>query len=341
MKIKPIVVNIMLAKKLGGLEQAFTDYIKIYNKLGYKSACIISKDAQIKSLIPHGTRIEYLSNFFEFDIFAAMRLKKILNTISPIAIIVHGRRASTLTRLANTKIKTIGVTHNYSIKHLLKLDRVIATTQDLRNKLLNSGYAKEKITLIPNTIEIPKNIRHKKFKQISKVPVIGAMGRFVQNKGFDLLVSALKILHDNGIEFKAVIAGQGPDEEKLKTMIRESGLSKKIEIKDWIKDKKKFFDSIDIYCLSSVHEPFGIVLLEAFIHSKPVVAFKSEGPGEIAKHMHNIVFASDMSAGAMADSLKKMIKNHKLAERISHNGFKTALKYDRENHLDAFDRAIL
>ena len=51
----------------------------------------------------------------------------------------------------------------------------------------------------------------------------------------------------------------------------------------WVDDKPAFFAGIDVFCLPSHHEPFGIVLIEAMAQAMPIVATDSEGPSEILR----------------------------------------------------------
>lgn len=90
------VLNVMLGKSLGGIEQAFVDYLTAFDNLNHKSVGIISKGAKIRNKISSHIKIKKIFNFGEWDIFASMRLKKIINKLRPDVIIVHGRRAAKL-----------------------------------------------------------------------------------------------------------------------------------------------------------------------------------------------------------------------------------------------------
>ena len=181
------VLNVMLGKSLGGIEQAFVDYLTAFYNLNYKTIGVISKGAKIRKKIPSNIKIKKIFNFGEWDIFASIRLKHLINRIKPDIIIVHGRRAAKLIKPISANIPVIGVTHNYSLKYLLDLDYIFATTQDLAYQLTTLGYEKTKIFHVPNMINLnsvktktaPSSIKFK------NPPVIGAIGRFVTKKGFD------------------------------------------------------------------------------------------------------------------------------------------------------------
>ena len=48
-----------------------------------------------------------------------------------------------------------------------------------------------------------------------------------------------------------------------------------------MKDKKEFYDEIDIFLLPSIRETFGLVILEAMQYGKPIISSDCNGPHEI------------------------------------------------------------
>ena len=340
------VLNIMLGKSLGGIEQAFVDYLIAFDNLNHKSVGIISKAARIKKKIPPHIKIKKIFNFGEWDIFASMRLKKIINKLQPNIIITHGRRAAKLVKPVAKKIPVIGITHNYSLDYLLELNYIFATTQHLTIQLTNLGYDPAKIFHVPNMINLNSTKIHTKPLQVKfrKPPVIGAMGRFVKKKGFDIFIKALSILKDEGIKFHAVIAGDGEEKPHLKELVETLHLTEIISFPGWIINKENFLSSIDIFCLPSTHEPFGIVLLEALLHSKPTVSFKSEGPSEIGTDNKDLLFAELGNERDLAEKIKLLLSKKSLAFKLATAGnilIKEKYSLDViQNSLDRFIKQI-
>jgi glycosyltransferase involved in cell wall biosynthesis len=312
----------MLGKGLGGIEQAFVDYLTAFDNLNHKSVGVISKGAKIKQKISPNIKIKRISNFGEWDIFASMKLKLIINKLRPDVIIAHGRRAAKLVKPAAGFVPVVGVAQNYSFNHMLKLDYVFSTTNDLKDNLVKLGYDEKKIFHIPNMIDA-NAIKLDPLELLVKFrepPVIGVMGRFVKKKGFDLFIKALSILHDEGIKFHGIIAGEGEEKNNLKSLTKSLHLESLVSFPGWITDKKKFFSSIDIFCLPSLHEPFGIILLEALCYNKPTVAFPSEGPKEIGSDNKDVVFAEFGNERDLAEKIKLLLKSKALASKLAKEG---------------------
>lgn len=109
-----------------------------------------------------------------------------------------------------------------------------------------------------------------------------AIGHLDYNKGFDLLIKAWSKVIKRHPEAILNIYGQGEEEEKLKSLIKASGLDHYVNIRKPIKDIINAYLSSSIYLLSSRSENQPMVLLEAMSCGLPIVAFDCPtGPGEI------------------------------------------------------------
>ena len=303
------IANVMLGRGLGGIEQALIDYSEALQLAGFDVCNIIHPKAAIKSILqkknmPFAT----LDNFSAFDFFAAYKLHKLLKEIGADISIAHGNRALSLLRCAISKDKIIAVTHNYKIK-CKGLKTVFCPTQDLMRYTKAQG--------VPNIFHIPNMVRiNQEFamRKISNPPVIGAMGRFVAKKGFDVFIEALAILKSENINFNAILAGDGEEKNFLHALAQARGLQERLKFTGWVENQQEFFNNIDIFCLPSHHEPFGIVLLEAMSQSLPVISSDSEGPSEIIQNGINGILFAKGNEIALANAIKEL-----MSDRIEDN----------------------
>lgn len=329
------IVCVMFSRGLGGMEQSLLDYCSALSAQGHKVTAFIHPGAMIETPLNRlveesdDISIECLRNFGQWDFLAANRFRKMLRKIHPDAVITFGNRAVSLAKHAAKGIApVIARTPNYSVKRLIGLEGIFHTTKHLREHISSLGHPEESLYHIPNMIAIPDD--HKfSFKKYGKPPVIGTMGRFVKKKGMAEFLHALDHLNEKGVKFKAVIGGEGEEEKHLRRLVKALDLADKVEFIGWVDDKDKFFREIDIFCLPSLLEPFGIVLLEAFLHGKPVVTTNTEGPSEIAMDEHDALIVPKGNTHAMADALKELVMNQKKAEVLAINALKTIKKrYD-------------
>lgn len=316
------IINAMFSKGLGGIEQCFVDYAEALSKQGHKVTCLVQPDAAILPALEAVKNIDIvkIANHGQWDMFAKLRIRRALRKRTPDVIISHGNRALRL--MKKRPCPLVMVTHNYHLSSITEADAAIAITEDLKKAAIEHGMDEENILCAPNMIRPIKGAKERTASHTP--PVIGAMGRLVRKKGFETFIEALAILKNTHIPFRAQLAGIGEEEEHLRQLAKEEGLeASQLEFAGWINNKEQFFDNIDIFCLPSLHEPFGIILLEAFAHGIPVVSSASEGPREIITDKHDALLATVNDPRALADALQTLISEPKTAKNLAKNALDT------------------
>ena len=293
------ILNLMLGRGRGGIEQAALDYAEALLHAGLPHVTVIQPDAAMQgpietAHIPH----LLLKNRAEWDPLCTLRLRRLIAREHASAIIAHGNRAIGLAlRASNGRIPVIAVAHNYKVKRFPRADAVFAITQDLQQFLIHSGVAPGRIHLMPNIVRLPEVPPRAAFHT---PPVIGGMGRFVEKKGFEVLIDAVGLLLARGIRVRCLIGGDGELRPELQAKIDRLQLGTSITLTGWVEDKNHFFDGLDLFILPSHHEPFGIVLIEAMARGVPVISTMSEGPREIIEQgiqeMEDYYLAADVLA---------------------------------------------
>jgi glycosyltransferase involved in cell wall biosynthesis len=328
------IFNAMFSKRLGGIEQAFLDYNQALSLQNNQVIPLIHTKAKIRNKL-EGHYIA-VHNFNKYDFFAVAKLRRLIEHEKPNCIITHGSRAAFLFKRAlrnlTPKPPIIAVSHNYNCKPILGCDAVITITHDMKSFIIQQRQPEETVHQVPNMIHIPEGVKFEK-PVFKNPPVIGFMARLTQKKGMDVFLKAISCLKEKGIKFKAKFAGDGEEAGKTHEMIRALKLEDDIEVLGWIdgEEKEEFYKAIDIFCMPSYHEPFGIVLLEAFIHSKPSVVTTSEGPSEIGRHEKNLLFVPIGDYKAMALEIERLIKNKDLREKIALGAFERAQDFSLLN----------
>jgi glycosyltransferase involved in cell wall biosynthesis len=270
-----------------------------------------------------GITVHVLPNWGAWDVLAIAKLRCMLKKLKADACIAHGNRAVSLLRIAGAS-PLVAVTHNYKIK-CAGLAAVFCPTQDLVRHTQSQGVALERITLIPNMVRAPATMPA---RQLHTPLVIGTMGRFVAKKGFDVFIEALALLKSQGAQFRAVLGGDGEEAAALKALAASKGLENVLIFSGWVGDKQAFFDSIDIFCLPSHHEPFGIVLLEA-LAGLPVVSTMSEGPSEIIQEGVSGLLTPKGDAAELANALGLLLADSQKAQTLARQAYNTVkTQYD-------------
>ena len=121
-------------------------------------------------------------------------------------------------------------------------------------------------------------------------PVVGIAGRLQPWKGQHRFLRALRELHDGGLPAHGLVVGGSAHgfspgyERELRELIVALGLDEWVTMVGHVPDPRPFIAAMDVLVSASAMEPFGIVLLEAFVQGVPVVAVSDAGPREIVDH---------------------------------------------------------
>lgn len=337
------VVNIMFSSIAGGIEQAFVDYCEGLKNRGHRITAITHPNAAVNpQLEAIGITPLTLRNFGAWDMLAIWRLRRMLQFLAPDIAIAHTTRSYTLARRAIGKsCPLVATAHNYNkrIGLMKTADAVFTTTHDLIDFVGQQGMDAKKIFHIPNMVrchELPQRSGR------NNPPVIGTMGRFVKKKGFDIYIDALRILKERGYKFKAILGGDGEENKALRQRAADVGIMDVLSFPGWIDDKKAFYTGIDIFCLPSLHEPFGIVLLEAFVFGTPVVATDSEGPRDIITPNFDALIVKKDNASELAAALARLLDDAPLAAALAANAFvKAKSHYSIESVSEKIEKALL
>ena len=114
------------------------------------------------------------------------------------------------------------------------------------------------------------------------------------------------------MRFKLIIGGAGPLEEALKESAREKALLKEVLFLGFIEEPKNFYNSADLFVLSSFWEGFGYVLAEASLCELPSVAFDLSSNAQIIQEGKTGTLVPEGDITHFADAIEKLCKNESL-----------------------------
>jgi phosphatidyl-myo-inositol alpha-mannosyltransferase len=171
------------------------------------------------------------------------------------------------------------------------------------------------IRYIPNGIDIKTYqtrpslaVKHPKMKTILYI------GRLEGRKGVKYLLRAFKELSDRRMDVQLLIAGSGPNENKLRDYTEELGIPR-VTFLGFISDSDKIhhLHRADVFCSPATRgESFGIVLLEAMAANCPVVAGDNLGYQSVMKDTGAISLVNPRDTVDFARRLEILLFNEAL-----------------------------
>lgn len=173
--------------------------------------------------------------------------------------------------------------------------RVICCAQYMAEEIRHYfGTPADKMDVIPNGVDpgqfdALEGVDLSIFRAQYALPhekIVFFVGRMVAEKGADVLIRAAPLVLRDYPEAKFVLAGRGPELERLRELVESLGLGSKVMFAGFIsdEDRNRLFKVADCAVFPSLYEPFGIVALEAMAANVPVVASEVGGLKEVVQH---------------------------------------------------------
>lgn len=171
-------------------------------------------------------------------------------------------------------------------KCFAKTGLVIAVSHAAKRVLQLKHQVQNSITVVHNVLLSQANQVEPKPRMLSndRSIVLGVAGRLVSVKCLGVLVLTVYELQQQGYHVSAKIAGVGSEIESLQALIEKYHLEDKVELLGLVSDMNHFYQDIDIYISTSIHESFGLTALEAASHGIPVIATNVDGLPEVIEH---------------------------------------------------------
>lgn len=175
-----------------------------------------------------------------------------------------------------------------------------------------------KSTVIYNPIDKDEIIKKsneevEKFRDKNIVTFI-AIGRLNEQKGFDILLKAHKLLKDENLENNIVILGEGTERKNLEKYILENDLEKSVKLLGFKKNPYPYLKQSDIYILSSRYEGYSLTVAEALVLNKAIISTRCIGPMELLENGKYGLMCNSEDIYQLKECMKKFILNKKLRE---------------------------
>lgn len=255
----------------------------------------------------------------------AVSLKEILHIplISTIHATESGRNGGIYTEMQS-------FIHRKEMQLVQQSDQIIVCSSFMKNEVMDLfQYDESKITIIPNGIENISDVQ----LSPTQVPyvkkggrLIFSIGRMVQEKGFETIISAADDLCARFEDIYFIVAGRGPMLEEYRRKVKERKLENRFCFPGFISDQHRaeLFSLCEIAVFPSLYEPFGIVTLEAMTAGKPVIVSNTGGLKGIVQHGSTGLLMEPDDHNSMIEHVSFLLSNKEEAEMIGLKARRTA-----------------
>ena len=258
-----------------------------------------------------------------------------LTVMAPLAARLSRHRCAVLVSEHNqlsVQYQSRGALHNAALRISMAAgyrmaDARVAVSAGVADDLAHlSGLSRKKFQVIHNPIA--NRVRDSSKQTAHSLERWGAaegkriitVGSFKAQKNHALLIDAFHAMA--GPEDRLMLLGSGPLEGALRDQARDLGLARKVIFAGFQPDPTPFYETADLFVLSSNYEGFGNVIVEALASGTPVVSTDCpSGPAEILKYgeFGTLVPVRDKKAlaAAMQKSMKTPFDGDKLRNRAA------------------------
>lgn len=224
-----------------------------------------------------------------------------------------------------------------------KIDKIICVSKDAKNSFLEFyPEFEEKTDVIYNLIDI-ENI--KKLggeilsEEIDENTLIG-VGRLSNQKRFDKLVKAHKLLLDEGVKNNIIIIGEGDKREELEKLVEELGVSDTVKIKGFSNNPYKYIKNSKLFVMCSDMEGFSLVVAESLILGKAIVSTKCAGPMEILGESEYGVIIEEDTIECLKNNIKDLLLNKEKLDYYEKKAVQRVKMFDKEIFWNNFYKLI-
>jgi glycosyltransferase involved in cell wall biosynthesis len=161
-------------------------------------------------------------------------------------------------------------------------------------------------------------------------PVLFIACRISKEKGILDLPEIVERAQKHIPNLKIVVAGSGPAEKQLKQALPDAVFL------GW-QDKKQLaslYLGLDLFVFPSRFDTFGNVILEAFVHGMPTVAFNCKGPKDIIQNNKNGYLVDDIAG--MSDKIVEYFSNQNIQHNMQQKALQRAAEYQAEPIMQKF-----
>lgn len=222
-------------------------------------------------------------------------------------------------------------------------DKIVAVSDNVKKCFNDIYHLDDKVIVIYNVVNGEKIIELS--KEESNVLLdsnelnLVSVGRLHEMKGYDRLIDTIYKLKSDGIfdNVKLRIYGDGPLFETLNQKISDLKLTNDIFLMGSVMNPYKYIKNSDLFILSSIYEPFGLVIVESLTLGVPVLATLNSATDKLISNDYNGLIVEN-SLDGLYSGLKKIIENKEILKKYKNN--LTNYFYDNNEQLNKIKQIL-
>jgi glycosyltransferase involved in cell wall biosynthesis len=341
----------------GGAERLILDQMKYHDKKRFNYTIVTLKRGNIESKMIESSKkfgFKYYS-LGTFNIFkASFRLNKILRAekINVLHInLLLPELMTPIIRLLNRDVTIVMSKHSTDpfrmnpvwslIGHIITspASKVICVSDSVKDVIKKWEIISDRrLIVVKNGIDISRFSKRKVNRMQIGLSnndfVVGIVGRVEVQKAHRYFLPVIVEAKSKIPNLHLIIIGTGDQEEKLKEQAKELGISDRVHFLGFRMDIDYIYNCMDVFCLPSTYEGFGLVVVEAMASEVPLMISNIDGMKEIVRKEDGLRF-EPRNIPEMTEKLIYLYKNikTKTVQNLIRNAKKRTEDFDIKNNI--------
>jgi len=225
---------------------------------------------------------------------------------------------------------------HYSLRMLInwllrQADHIVAQSSNTKENAIRYYNYNGQIEKIPLGFVQPQ------FRRVTRADldlpedqiILISVGRLVKRKGYEYAIRAVSQLVRQGHRVKYLILGDGPEERVLRDLTKKLKIKENVVFPGYVSEEEKYqyLSQSDVYLLPSLHEGFGICLLEAMHCGLPIVATNNGGQTDFLVDGKNALLVPIRNWEILAEKINEVCCDKSKRDKMSANNKEAIKRY--------------
>jgi glycosyltransferase involved in cell wall biosynthesis len=331
----PRVLHVITPSRMAGAETFLARLLRRSDPALVTQHCIASRSAAIAEMRMADMTFETLGISGKLNLLAMPRIHQAARDFHADLLHTHLSTASWwcgwLEKFGGPP--TIGHVHGFtsSLWHSNQ-SHLIACSQAVKSDMIEKGIDGNRITVMnypvdPND-QRPKRTRaavRAEFGVDEDTPVVGTFAHLSVKKGYRELIRAAELVLNHIPKAQFWIFGEGPLRTELEDHARAAGIGDRFRLHGFRRDVPDMMRAVDVMCLPSHREPFGLVYVEAALAETPIIACDAGGAPEIIEHGESGLLIRPQNVPDLTQAILTLLDNRTHAAKLARRAHEQAL----------------
>jgi glycosyltransferase involved in cell wall biosynthesis len=341
----PRVLHVITPSRMAGAETFLARLMRRTDPAQVVQHCISSRSVAAPEMRRAGMTFDTIGISGKLNLLATSRIRQAARDFQADLLHSHLSTASWwcgwLERLGGPP--SIGHVHGFtsSFWHSQQ-SHLIACSKAVKLDLVQKGIHADRVSVInygvdPNdqrATRSPADVRAE-LGAGAATPVVGTFAHLSVKKGYRELVQAAELVLNHVPNAQFWCCGEGPLRKEIEEQARQAGIADRFRLLGFRRDVPDLMRAVDVMCLPSHREPFGLVYVEAALAEKPVIACDAGGAPEIVDDGETGLLVRPQNVPDLVEAILTTLDNHSRAAAMGRRARGLALeRFTWSNYLE-------